>query len=64
MENKEVICPYCGTQQSFHWNILPYNIGTKKCENCGKLFAYTVKIEKTYFSIKLKEKVNKQSKSN
>ena len=58
--NKEIVCPYCGKEQMDSWetssSMSNGEQDTRGCEHCGKEFNFSIDMDITYNSWKLKDK--------
>lgn len=54
----EIVCPYCGEEQSDSWEIAGENgdVQETECYECEKVFKFKTHIEVTFTSIKEGEK--------
>jgi DNA-directed RNA polymerase subunit RPC12/RpoP len=49
----ELVCPYCGHQESDSWEVYPDD-GVYKCGECEKEYTYSRYVSVTYTTKKLK----------
>ena len=50
----EVVCPYCGHEQSDSWEYEEYH-NPIECGECGKEFKFSRQVEVTYCTWKMEE---------
>lgn len=55
-DNEILVCPYCGEEQDGHEpDVIDACCANTECEYCGKLFEYSVTVERYYSSSKMDE---------